>query len=427
MMEMKLRTLTPLFIGRGEELVSYNWYINVNGIQRDLCLENEAYILKKDLISILLNELNLRPRDIKKIFHNNENKILNLKEIEQKIKNYNIIEKEQILNKIEEYKVKLKAKNYERQRIESKGLELFSFIDKDNELFFYIPGSSIKGVLRTYVIFKLLLEINNLLGNRFEYLANGKIKNKLLELRRKKDKKSQLTNVINDLKSDEDVLFLEFIVKLIESFLSEKDLSFKVNLKDKRTTSFKISKESLEEIIKGNGVLKNKVSKFIKKNRLDNKYFNFLKSLENLSYKIEDYLKKYSWLYGFFKATNFIVRDSEFLDLKNFIVLEVKRKKENEEKQGIPNFILALDENKEVKFELIIKNHKKEFFEFLEKKIISNVKFPVMEDNTLKLEMGRFAGANFKSFLAFLMDYYPSTENFTCDNKKLGKIELIFK
>jgi len=391
-MKVKLRTITPLFIGKSKEdvLVKYNWYLDENN--------KKAEILKQDLLKILI-ELGLNNKQIKSLLYNKKEgkkEIRNLREIENSINNLDIPFdlKEKIKEIITKNKVILPAKIYGRSKeYKTVALENFINFEKNNEIHYYLPGSSLKGALRTYIVFKILLDnyshlVRDLANNLNYLLSQIRTPPKL--------NKVQIKDIIDDTSRR----------KLIRKYLSnEQHLIHRIN-----------------------------------------NLIRTIKNLENYLNKVESHLSgknklerpEYEWLYGFFNSNNFIIRDSEILNLNDFIVLELKRKKRNEDKQGIPNLLLALSKDKEVTLDLEIKNNRERFFGFLKEatkeinnlvikkygeKLSNNDLISKLEDlnkNELLINIGRFSGASVKSLLSLFMNNYPVTFNLTPDNEILG-------
>jgi len=408
---MRLETLTPLFIGGQESLIKYNYTIKPE--------ESKAVILQKDLVSLLI-EKGLNADLIKELVYDNH-EILSLEEVIKRIEENNIENKNEILKEIEKNMEIINVKSFPREESKKIEIALFNNFYLNNKYNFYIPGSSIKGTLRTYVIFKMLLELNNKFGNAFDYLAK-RVKDELPNLRKRR-KQAQLEDVINYIKDNiknKRVIYwlflLEFSLDLIESFLS-----------GKKTSNYWIN---IEDIINGrsarNYIVKN-INKILRKYNLTINDINF-KDFEEL----EKYLRKNKELYGAFHSKNFIIRDSRVLNLKDFSIIEIRRVK-GKSSQGIPIIMLALDKNKEIEIEIKMKKELKEFLGNSLKKVnemvISKIfflnddlskKLKDYNKNSYLINIGRFSGASVKSFLALLIHNYPVTFNLTPDKEMLG-------
>ncbi|HIQ50319.1 MAG TPA: type III-A CRISPR-associated RAMP protein Csm5, partial [Nanoarchaeota archaeon] len=182
-MKLKVRTITPLFIGKGndESIIKYNWYIDENN--------KKVEIMKKDLLSILV-EKGFDSDQIRSILYKEENELRNLKEIEEE-------SNEKIRQIIKENKILLDAYIYGRKK-DYKKMDINNFINfEDEDVFrYYVPGSSLKGVLRTYAVFKILLDKEkSLIENLANYLCS------LLPRERRFKKTIQIKDVIKKLKT----------------------------------------------------------------------------------------------------------------------------------------------------------------------------------------------------------------------------------
>ncbi|MEO2154817.1 MAG: type III-A CRISPR-associated RAMP protein Csm5 [Nanoarchaeota archaeon] len=452
-MKVVLKTITPLFIGKGQEenIITYNWWVDKNG--------REAWLLKIDLLHIFLKH-RLKDKEVrriimKKIKDQNNNqalKIFNLKDILENLEKENLIKvKEEIKKNTVKFKTGKNLDVYGRKEgYETRNLRNFINFEKNNQFFYYIPGSSLKGALRTYILFWLLDKLNNKFGNAFGYLANPTLES-ILRNKRKQKKQIQLKDIINSLrkvtKNGRDVYWinlLEFTKELLEIFFD-----------GKRKGKIEIGKFNIiidfQSLIRDNTLnLYSQIEQVLKHNKKLQSYQR--KFLEQLLEKdidaLEKFLINYRDFFGLFKATNFVLSDSNFLDLKDFAIVETKRKKGGRVKSGIPILMLALNEEKEASFSLEIKNKNKEklFLETLKKatkeindmifrkyrkvgvnnRLIEKLESINNQKNNFLINLGAFSGASLKSFLALYMNNYPSTYNMTKDNKVLGWVTLAF-
>jgi len=387
-MILKLKTVSPLFIGKGQDetILKTNYYIDSE--------KNKAFILKKDLIEIFL-EKGLNNKKIKQLIYKNkdgEKELLGLKEIIENVKNNENIDaftKEKILKELDKHIVEIEANTKKESGLK----EIKNFISLGKGSFnYYIPGSSLKGALRNYIILKILLNINPTLVEEVAQMLE-----KIIKFLRRNNKQFQLANI-----------------------------------KVEKLSRYKQNKyKALENYLK-----------------LINNFLNG-KSNNISDYRIKDYLNKNKFLYGIFNSLNFVISDSNILDVGDFKVIKMNRvKKKSNKIEGVPNYILALSENKEAIFNLKIKKERKEkFLEFLANSI-KEVNKKVFEsygriklldkdflrklnelngkvnENYLLINLGGLSGSKTKSIISLLSYIYPNSYNLTPDNKIIGWVGL---
>ena len=387
-MILKLKTVSPLFIGKGQDetILKTNYYIDSE--------KNKAFILKKDLIEIFL-EKGLNNKKIKQLIYKNkdgEKELLGLKEIIENVKNNENIDaftKEKILKELDKHIVEIEANTKKESGLK----EIKNFISLGKGSFnYYIPGSSLKGALRNYIILKILLNINPTLVEEVAQMLE-----KIIKFLRRNNKQFQLANI-----------------------------------KVEKLSRYKQNKyKALENYLK-----------------LINNFLNG-KSNNISDYRIKDYLNKNKFLYGIFNSLNFVISDSNILDIEDFKVIKINRvKKKSNKIEGVPNYILALSENKEAIFNLKIKKERKEkFLEFLANSI-KEVNKKVFEsygriklldknflrklnelnekvnENYLLINLGGLSGSKTKSIISLLNYIYPNSYNLTPDNKIIGWVGL---
>lgn len=256
---IKLTTLTPVFIGSGEVLSPYSDYIYDNGF---------VYIIDAQKVNKLFKEnpklINIFVNGVRKDTNNEEDKYT-LKKIFQ---NENIDFKNFVKTKI---KVKGDIKN----------IQINKFIESGGRK--YIPGSSIKGAIRTAILFDILNKDSTAKDYFFKQIENLKNINDKKSL---KDEKKKISKIDNKILNDGDNLlrFLyigdsDFFNDSVTEILLARRYSLKNQSKNKRAGN-PIVYESISEGLEVNFRISLKAIK-----NLNQKYDYFQqdeKSLKNI-------------------------------------------------------------------------------------------------------------------------------------------------
>lgn len=256
---IKLTTLTPVFIGSGEVLSPYSDYIYDNGF---------VYIIDAQKVNKLFKEnpklINIFVNGVRKDTNNEEDKYT-LKKIFQ---NENIDFKNFVKTKI---KVKGDIKN----------IKINKFIESGGRK--YIPGSSIKGAIRTAILFDILNKDSKLKDYFFELIENLKNIN---DKRSLKDEEKKISKIDNKILNDGDNLLRylyigdsDFFNDSVTEILLARRYSLKNQSKNKRAGN-PIVYESISEGLEVNFRISLKAIK-----NLNQKYDYFQqdeKSLKNI-------------------------------------------------------------------------------------------------------------------------------------------------
>ena len=343
---VKLRTITPLIIQHTEVIPKYEYFIDEQ--------TKKISIYKGNLLEFLV-EKGLNYETIKEILFKDEG-IENLDSVLQKLQfNPNL------KNEVEKRIVKLNF-NGEKKRL----IEIKDFIH--NEKFYYIPGSSIKGALRSYLtLYELIQDPNK--KNELRLLCDS-IAFHLKRARVHNDKKIQL-----------------------------RDLLFKSKKLNIRKENFNHLKEN-----------KNKINQEIKEieEKIKNE-FCFKKIQISDSNPVE--LDKFE--------VNLVYRgkrNKKIEGIPNF-VLSLKEDVEVELKIKINEKLLD-------KLKIAVREVNKNVLEKLKHKEIFDKdtidKLKKLNENNFLINLGGFSGSLTKTIISLLSNYYPTTFNYVFkDNKKI--------